>query len=58
MQKQIDETANLWNKTKDPKYKKLWYELVNRYGIVLNSFRKSDVSSDRDGNKGNNTRLF
>ena len=58
MQKQIDETANLWNKTKDPKYKKLWYKLVNKYGIVLNSFRKSDVSSDRDGNKGNNTRLF
>ena len=22
-----DELANLWNKTKDPKYKKLWYKL-------------------------------
>ncbi len=27
MQKKIDEIANMWNKTKDPKYKDLWYKL-------------------------------
>ena len=27
-QKQIDEAAILWNKTKDPKYKDLWYSLI------------------------------
>ena len=58
MQKRIDEAAKNWHRTKDPKYKDLWYKLVKEYGIVLNSFRKSGVSSDRDGNKGNNTRLF
>ena len=28
-QKKLDELANNWNKTKDPKYKKLWYEIVH-----------------------------
>ena len=32
-QKQIDEAAILWNKTKDPKYKDLWYSLIREsYG--------------------------
>ena len=30
-QKEIDEAANNWNKTKDPKYKDLWYKLVKEY---------------------------
>ena len=25
-----DELANLWNKTKDPKYKDEWYKLVKK----------------------------
>ena len=24
----IDDAANMWNKTKDPQYKNLWYKLV------------------------------
>jgi hypothetical protein len=28
MTKKIDQVANLWNKTKDPKYKDLWYKLI------------------------------
>ena len=28
-QKELDELANNYNKTKDPKYKKLWYEIIN-----------------------------
>ena len=31
MQKQIDEAANLWNQTRDPKYKTLWYKLVKEF---------------------------
>ena len=32
-QKKLDELANLWNKTKDSKYKDLWYQLVEEtYG--------------------------
>ena len=29
IQKKLDELANNWNKTKDPKYKKLWYEIIH-----------------------------
>jgi len=32
-QAQIDELAILWNKTRDEKYRKAWYEMVRRvYG--------------------------
>ncbi len=50
-QKEIDEAANNWNKTKDPKYKDLWYKLIeDNYGtdyfkrrvISINSFFKAD----------------
>ena len=30
-QKKIDELANLWEKTEDPKYKDLWYKLIKEY---------------------------
>ena len=29
--KKIDSLANLWEKTKDPKYKDLWYKLVKEF---------------------------
>mgnify|MGYP003672502335 CR=1 FL=1 len=28
---EIDNAAIMWNKTKDPKYKKLWYKLIKEY---------------------------
>ena len=31
MQKKIDELANLWNKTKDPKYKDAWYKHIKEW---------------------------
>ena len=40
--------ANLWNKTKDPKYKKLWYKLIDgtdnfkRRTVSTNSSHKTD----------------
>ena len=34
----IDELANLWNKTKDPKYKKLWYKRTKRRRMDLSEF--------------------
>jgi len=27
--KELDKIANLWHKTKDPKYKKQWYKILN-----------------------------
>jgi hypothetical protein len=41
-QEKLDEIANNWNKTKDPKYKKLWYDLVNG----LNNIERRTVSTD------------
>ena len=29
---QIEQVADLWNQTKDPKYKKLWYKLIKEWG--------------------------
>jgi hypothetical protein len=29
--KKIDDVANLWEKTKDPKYKNLWYKLLKEF---------------------------
>ena len=31
MQKKIDEAVILWNKTKNPKYKDLWYKLIKEF---------------------------
>ena len=38
-----NEAANNWNKTKDSKYKELWYKLIKEYG--LNNTKRRDVSS-------------
>jgi len=44
--KNLDELANLWNKTKDPKYKKLWYKTVKEmYGSNTIKRRIVSVSS-------------
>ena len=43
--KNPDELANLWNKTKDPKYKKLWYKLVEEMHGT-NNFKRRSVSTD------------
>jgi hypothetical protein len=45
MTKKIDQVANLWNKTKDPKYKDLWYKLIKEmHG--LNNPERRPVSTD------------
>ena len=35
-QEKINELANLWEKTKDPKYKDLWYKLVKEFANEQN----------------------
>jgi hypothetical protein len=43
--KDPDELANLWNKTKDPKYKKLWYKLIEEmHGF--DNFKRRTVSTN------------
>ena len=52
MQKKIDDAAIMYNKTKDPYYKDLWYKLVKesangphnikRWNVSVNSVVKAD----------------
>ena len=46
MQKLIDEAANNWERTKDPKYKKLWYKLIKDYVNGPHSSKRGPCSSD------------
>tara|TARA_R100000742_G_scaffold4121_1_gene1186 strand:- start:19 stop:186 length:168 start_codon:yes stop_codon:yes gene_type:complete len=42
IQKKIDEAANMWNKTRNPKYKERWYKLIEEaYGKDTNYFNTS-----------------
>ena len=36
MVEKLDDLANLWEKTKNPKYKDLWYKLVKEFANVQN----------------------
>jgi len=50
--KKIDSLANLWEKTKDPKYKDLWYKLVKEFANVqdvsdINTIVRRDNTSRR-----------
>jgi hypothetical protein len=35
--KKIDEMAQLWEKTKDPKYKDLWYKYIKEFADGINN---------------------
>jgi hypothetical protein len=50
-QEKINELANLWNKTKDPKYKDLWYKLVKEFADGLNNLEQRTVSTDSSDKK-------
>ena len=41
MTKKIDQVANLWDKTKDPKYKDLWYKLIEEMHGLNNPERRT-----------------
>ena len=50
--KKINKAANMWEKTKDPKYKDLWYKLIKefvngsyntqRWNVSVSSINKAD----------------
>ena len=51
MTKRIDQVADLWNKTRDPKYKDLWYKLIKEMHGLNNLERRTvsiDTSDERD----------
>ncbi len=43
--KKIDEVANLWNKTRDPKYKEEWYKLIKEFANGPHNINRWNVSS-------------
>ena len=42
--KKIDDAANKWNKTKDTKYKNLWYKLIKEFADGSNIGKRRIVS--------------
>ena len=40
----IDDAAIMWNKTKDPKYKDLWYKLIKEWANGVNNTERRIVS--------------
>ena len=52
MQKKIDEVANLWEKTKDPKYKDLWYKYIKEFVNGTNNINRRNIST-RPSNESN-----
>ena len=55
MMQKIEEAARLWNKTKDPKYKELWYQLVKEFANGPHNIKRWSIPSSR-GNEGNDKR--
>ena len=46
MMQEIDKVARLWEKTKDPKYKDLWYKLIKEYTNGINNLERRTISTD------------
>ena len=42
--KKIDEAANMWEQTKDPQYKDLWYKLIKEFADGSDYFKRRTVS--------------
>ena len=56
--KKIDEAANNWNKTKDSKYKDLWYKLIKEYVNGTNYFKRRTVSINSCHKADDGTYIF
>jgi len=49
--KHLDDIANKYHETKDPKYKKLWYDLIKEFANGPHNTKRRTVSSDSNYNK-------
>ena len=57
LNQKIDEAAIMWNKTKDPQYKDLWYKLIkDNYGT--NNFQRRTLSINSCHKAGDGTYIF
>ena len=55
--KKIDEAAKLWEKTKDPKYKKLWYKLIEEFANGPHNIKRWNVSSSSSDERNDGRRI-
>ena len=44
LSKEIDRAAVMWERTRDPKYKELWYKLVKEWANGFNNSKRRIVS--------------
>ena len=57
LNQKINEAAIMWNKTKDPQYKDLWYKLIkDNYGT--NNFQRRTLSIDSCHKASDGTYIF
>ena len=54
--KKIDNIANLWEKTKDPKYKNLWYKLLKEFENYGHHNSKRRTVPTNSSDKRNNAK--
>ena len=52
-QSELDRLANLWNTTKNPRYKKLWYKLVKEFANRSYNFKRRPISTDSSHKRDN-----
>ena len=53
MMQEIEEAAKLWNKTKDPKYKKEWYKLIKEFANGPYNIKRWVVSTNTSDERNN-----
>ena len=58
MQKKIDDAAIMYNKTKDPYYKDLWYKLIKEHVNGTNNFKRRIVSINSCHKADDGTYIF
>ena len=56
--KKIDDAANKWNKTKDTKYKNLWYKLIKEFADGSNIGKRRIVSVSKCHKRDDGTYLI
>jgi hypothetical protein len=57
-QKKIDDVANMWEKTKDPKYKDLWYKYIKEWCNGPNNIKRWNVSISSHHKADDGTYVF
>ena len=51
--KHLDDIANKYHETKDPKYKKLWYDLLKEFSNGSNNIERRTVSTNTSDETNN-----